>query len=180
MARIARKRKTIEIPPELSELSEQIGEFMEYWGFKRIHGRIWLYLYVANEPLDAGDLISRLKISRALASLSIADLMKYEVIQEAEVSAAGTILYRANPEVLKVITHVLRTRERSMLARIHAACDHLQALTKPTKARAGLSEEKVKEVGEMASGAYKVLNSALKYVEGENPELVQWLSALAK
>ena len=175
MARIARKRKVVEVPPELSELSYQVGKFMEYWGFKRIHGRIWLHLYLASEPLDAGDLIARLGISRALASLSIADLLKYSVIQEVGASPAGTILYHANPHVLKVITHVLRTRERKMLARIHSACNHLEALARPTKTRAGLNEERVHEVRDMAGGAYMVLNAALKYVEGENPELVEWL-----
>lgn len=179
MARIARKRRPIEIPPELAELSDQIGDFLEYWGFKKIHGRIWLHLYVAQQPLDAGDLIYRLNISRALVSISITDLLEYSVIQPAGSSSAGTILYRANPELLKVITHVLRIRERKMLARIKSASLHLDELAGSTKERAELSTERVQHVRDITDGAYKLLNFFLKYIEGENPELKQLLKAFS-
>ncbi len=113
--------KHVKVQPELEDVVAQIGEFIEYWGFKNVHGRIWAHVYLAEVPLDAGDLVERLQISKALVSMSISDLMEYDVIQVAGKSARGTITYIANPNVTSVVIGVLRKRERRMLSRIAAA-----------------------------------------------------------
>ena len=46
--------------PELDELAEFVGEFIQYWGFKRIHGKIWAHLFLSEVPLDATTLVSSL------------------------------------------------------------------------------------------------------------------------
>ncbi len=97
--------------PELEDLADQIGEFIHYWGFKRIHGRIWTHIYLAAKPLDAADLVRQMKISKALVSISLRELIDFEVIEEVGKSSRGTHLYRANPDILKVILSVLRQRE---------------------------------------------------------------------
>ncbi|MGA3762246.1 ArsR family transcriptional regulator, partial [Bacillus velezensis] len=85
--------------PELEDFAEQIGQFIEYWGFKRVHGRLWVHLMLSEAPLDASQLIRRLRVSKALVSMSLGDLLEYDVIEEAGKSARGTQLYRAREDV---------------------------------------------------------------------------------
>src|SRR5258708_3849854 len=70
----------LEYPHEIESLSNEIGKFIHHWGFKKIHGKIWTHLYLSETPLDAGTLMKRLDVSKALMSLSLRDLLKYKVI----------------------------------------------------------------------------------------------------
>lgn len=107
------------------KLVSAIGEFIEYWGFKRVHGKIWTHIFLSERPLDAADLMKRLKISKALVSISVKDLIEYSVILKSGKSKKGTQTYTANPNLADVITHVLKTRERVLLNRISAAVSEL-------------------------------------------------------
>src|SRR6185312_12078365 len=137
------------LPPELEELANEVGDFICYWGFKRIHGRLWTHIYLAKTPLDAGRLMQRLKVSKALISLSLNDLLKYEVIHEAEKSPRGTQTYVANPDVLDVILNVLRRRERKMLAKAETSHRMLSSLTGETHSRANCHKDRIDALGRM-------------------------------
>lgn len=147
--------------PELTELANQIGEFIQYWGFKKVHGRIWTHLYLSSEPLDAADLMERLKISKALVSMSLSDLTEYEVIQVAGRSERGTTLYSANPEVIAVILNVLRTRERRILSHVAAAHKVLQESHKDDRRGVPLDKARVRSLGEMIRSAETHLDGLL-------------------
>lgn len=122
-------------PPELEELASEVGEFICYWGFKKIHGRIWTHIYLAEQALDAGQLMQRLKVSKALISLSLNDLLKYDVILEAGKSSRGTQTYLPNPDVLDVILNVLRRRERKMLTKAETSHKMLSSLSEESQRR---------------------------------------------
>ncbi len=153
--------KSKRVAPEVQDLAEQVGEFIQYWGFKRIHGKIWCHLFLSSEPLDAGVLIQRLKVSKALISISIRDLMEYSVIEEAGKSDAGTILYRANPRLTEVICNVLRGRERRLISRVRAAHQLLAQMPQSEKTDQNLDTDKISEIGEMIEGADHFLDSLL-------------------
>jgi DNA-binding transcriptional regulator GbsR (MarR family) len=102
----------------LDLLAQEIGKFIRYWGFKKIHGRIWCHIYLSPVPLDAGTLMKRLQVSKALMSLSLNDLLDHKVIAEAGKSDRGTQTYVANPNVLDVILNVLKQREKNLLNKI--------------------------------------------------------------
>ncbi len=155
--------KSVKIQPELEDVVAQIGEFIEYWGFKNVHGRIWAHLYLASEPLDAGDLIDRLQISKALVSMSISDLMAYDVVQVAGKSSRGTVTYCANPNVTSVVLGVLRKRERRLLSRIAGATKILKDFKRPAAQKeASLSVERVKSLHEMVATAEDFMDSILQ------------------
>jgi DNA-binding transcriptional regulator GbsR (MarR family) len=153
--------------PEMQELSDQIGEFVYYWGFKRIHGKIWTHLYLAKKPLDAADIVNNLDISKALVSISLRELMEYEVIQFAGKSERGTQLYKINPDILSVIMSVLRQREKRMLAHIQAAHEGLTRSTEADRSEAGLSTDHLMHLGELVQKAVVGLDGliALKAVD---------------
>ena len=143
--------------PEVEDLAAQIGEFIHYWGFKRIHGRIWSHLYLAQKPLDAADLVRQMKISKALVSISLRELLDYEVIEEVGKSNRGTHLYRTNPDIMKVILSVLRQREKRILARIQAAQETLERVPQEERTRNGLSEKHILNLGEIVTRAQLAL-----------------------
>jgi len=160
--------------PEFDELADQIGEFIHYWGFKRVHGRIWTHLFLADRPLDAADLVRDMKISKALVSISLRELMEYEVVVEAGKSARGTNLYRTNPDILSVILNVLRQREKRMLSRIQAAKEALDRVGDGDKQTARLSAQRLAQLSKLINNATSGLDSLISL---RSVDFGEWRSA---
>lgn len=160
----------LRVPPELSDVAEQVGSFMEYWGFKNIHGRIWTHIFLSQEPLDAGTLIRRLDVSKALMSMSLAELLDHDVIQ---VAAKGTTTtYSANPDITHTITAVLRKRERRMLNRVSSAAKTLPiAGAGEETGEVRLSAERVHSLQAMIQTAEQTLECLLSL---KNFDFAQW------
>lgn len=150
------------VPPELEDLANEIGDFICFWGFKKIHGRIWTHIFLANESLDAGQLMCRLKVSKALISLSLNDLLRYEVIMESHKSSRGTQTYVVNPNVLDVILNVLRRRERKMLARAESSHKMLASIPSENILGSQISMERVQALGTMIQQAQEAFNGLLE------------------
>lgn len=102
----------------LQKLSLSIGNFIRYWGFRRIHGAIWTQLYLSKTPLSCTDLTKNLGLSKALISPALDELCHHKLIQEAPSPNEKTKIYRANEDINQVIRHVLKTRESKMLRQI--------------------------------------------------------------
>ena len=149
-------------PPELDDLANEVGDFICYWGFKKIHGRIWTHIYLADQPIDAGQLMQRLRVSKALISLSLNDLLKFEVIRESGKSPRGTQTYTSNPDVLDVILNVLRRRERKMLTQAETSHRMLAALNQDSLKTARVNAERLTSMGRMISQAQNALSSLLE------------------
>ena len=143
--------------PELEELADQIGSFIQYWGFKKIHGKIWAHLYVSAEPLDTAELMKRLKVSKALMSFSIRDLLSYDVIQEVSKGRHGTVYYRANPDLSGVILNVIRGREKKMMAQISASQKLLRDMPPAIKNEFKIDPSQVQKLGEVIENASQAL-----------------------
>lgn len=149
--------------PELEDVVTQIGDFIEYWGFKNVHGRIWAHLFLAGCPLDSNELIERLGISKALVSMSISDLMEYDVIRAAGKSDRGTIVYDCNPDLPTVIANVLRKRERRLLARLSAATRTLAALPREMDGKCEVQHHRVEKLDGMIRTAEVTLDGLLMF-----------------
>ncbi|MGE4130018.1 MAG: GbsR/MarR family transcriptional regulator [Bdellovibrionales bacterium] len=146
-------REAEAVSRELEALANEIGEFICFWGFKRIHGRLWTHLYLATEPLDASQIRTRLGVSKALVSLSLHELLEHKVIEDRGKSARGTQTYSANPKVLEVIVNVLNQRERRMLDKIEHC--HKSLSGSPTGQLTDLQvvPDRLKNLGDMIQKA---------------------------
>ena len=149
--------------PELDDVVSQIGDFIEYWGFKNVHGRIWAHLFLAGCGLDSTELIQRLGISKALVSMSISEMMEYDVIRSGGKSDRGTILYNCNPDLPTVIANVLRKRERRLLARLSAATRTLSAMPREMDGRCGVTHERIEKLNHMVRTAESTLDGLLMF-----------------
>lgn len=146
------KRKEV-IYPQLDALAEKVGIFIEFWGFKKIHGKIWTLLFLSPVPLDATTLVKRLRVSKALVSFSIHDLLEYSVIEEVARGRGRTILYRAVPDVTTVILNVLRLREKKMIAQVNEAMATLQKAVVAPEAANWVSDIQTQKLKEMVDSA---------------------------
>ena len=144
--------------PELEELETLVGNFIQYWGFKKIHGRIWAHLYTSDTPLDSQTLMNRLSVSKALMSLAIRDLLEHEVIQTDSVGKHGVTYYQANPDVMYVITNVLRKREAVMMSSFCSCLTRIMSKNNQELNQAGLNLAKLKNLNNLGESAQGLLN----------------------
>ena len=151
--------------PDLEDVVSQVGGFREYWGFKNVHGRIWAHLFLAGRPLDSNELIERLHISKALVSMSIADLMEYDVIRVTGKSERGTTTYDYNPDIASVIANVLRKRERRLLTRLSTATRLLADLPREMDGRCKVIHDRAEELDRMVKTAEAALDGMLMFRE---------------
>ncbi len=158
------------LPKDLIELEKVIGQFMEYWGFKSIHGRIWAHIYTSKEPLDSIELMKRLRVSKGLMSMAMRELIQYEVVKADHVGRHGSTFYVSNPDLLKVITGVLRIRETKMIVQAQKACEALQKLKLNEMESAGLEPQKIQTVLDLTLSAKFLLDAFLIY-EDNGPSI---------
>lgn len=151
----------LKVPPELQEISQQVGEFIQYWGFKSIHGQIWTHIYLSAVPLDATTLVKRLGVSKALVSLAVKDLLDYEVIRYAGKGQRRKLLLEANPDVYHVIARVLRLRERKMLSLISSSFKNIKKAKTEDHTIVPLDLNRIGEMGKMIGLAEECLDALI-------------------
>ncbi len=97
-------------------VSDSIGRLMELWGFKRNMGRVWTVLYLAAQPLSAGQLRDRLQLSSGAVSMTLNELSRWGVVRKVWVQGDRRDFYEAEANVWKMISRVMRERERAEIA----------------------------------------------------------------
>jgi len=160
---LSRWTMTKKCPYELEDFADAIGEFLQYWGFKKIHGRMWCHLFLSKRPLDAQYFIECMGISKALVSQTLCELKKYNVIQDAGKGERKTTTYVANPNLTDVIFGVLRQREKRLLSKIYSTFRLVESLPKEELDNLELDQERVKRVGLMINFAEKFLHGVLAF-----------------
>ena len=143
---------------QLNKLADEVGNFIQYWGFKRIHGKIWTHMYLSAEPLDAADLQKRLGISKSLASISLSDLLKYNVILKRGRGPRETTVYVCNPEVRSVILNVIKNREALILRNVEQKYFALKTSNELIQ-QDQINPERIKSLGNMIDEAQRGLNA---------------------
>lgn len=146
---------------KINELTRLVGSFIQYWGFKQIHGQIWAYVFLSKEPVDSTSLAKRLGVSKALVSLAVKDLLEYEVIRIAGPGKRRKILFESNPDQISVIIEVLKKRERKMLSQVKEACDQVKK-NYPPQTEIHLDEERLEELTEMVETAQDFLENLIR------------------
>lgn len=164
-------RTSKKLPPELHQLEEIVGQFIQYWGFKRIHGRIWTHLFTSKVPLDSQELMDRLGVSKGLMSLAIRDLLEHEVITTSHSGKHGTVYYQANQDLMGVISKVLRSRESVMLGSAKMSAEALLRLKPAEMEKNALSAEQIQIVLNLTASAQGILAAFLQRGGGEQGSL---------
>ncbi|MBC87133.1 MAG: hypothetical protein CL677_08115 [Bdellovibrionaceae bacterium] len=154
-------------PQQLLQVAESVGRFIEYWGFKKIHGQIWTLIFLADRPVDANYLKHSLSVSKALVSMSLKDLIHYNVVYETEKTGA-TQTYMANTNIYSIIIDVLMQRESKLLGEVKILINDLLQIPKTHREDYATSDrinelQKMTKTADMALKAFfKVRNLDLK------------------
>ncbi len=149
--------------PELEDVVNRMGEFIEYWGFKNVHGRIWAHLFLAGQPLDSHCLTARAGISKALLSMSLNELLEYDVVQTVGKSKSGAVRYDTNQDLATVIAGVLRKRERRILSGLSSASQSLSSLPPELQGECTVNSERAQKLRDFVSTAESTLESLLLF-----------------
>jgi DNA-binding transcriptional regulator GbsR (MarR family) len=100
---------------------DAIGSFIEGWGFKSIHGRVWALLALTKAPIPQSEIAETLSVSRSLVSLAIAELTQYGLVRP--INDTRNAPYEASLDVWPTITDVIRTREWMLIERARMALE---------------------------------------------------------
>jgi DNA-binding transcriptional regulator GbsR (MarR family) len=101
----------------LHEVADAVGALMEFWGFKRIMGRIWSLLYLRGEPLSAAELCEELAISSGAASMSLSELEHWGVVRRLRQPGNRREYFEAETDIWRMVSRVLRERELMQIER---------------------------------------------------------------
>lgn len=124
--------ETHSIHPAVLQACEAIGSLMELWGFKRVHGMLWTYIFLQPAPVTANQIREALGISSGLVSMTLADLERWDVVHRRSPRGDRRDYFTAEAEIWKPILRVLREREYAQM---------LQALETLKQLRMALEQE---------------------------------------
>ena len=106
-------------------VAHAVGELMAYWNFKPSMGRVWSVLYLSRSALSAEDIALQTGLSTGSVSMTTKDLLRWRVIVREWDPASRKRLYRAETDILGMVTRVFREREsgwvRDLVSRLEEA-----------------------------------------------------------
>ena len=150
---------SLQFNPALIQLAQQVGEFMQYWGFSKWDGQIWCLIFLSQQPLSGQDLAKALGLSKASVSLAIQELTFYEVIEPIARGERRTLYYRSNPDLEQVIVNILKNRELKLIEKSAQALEHLrQSESENPQCYPIIQQERVQELENMVHQALAFLN----------------------
>lgn len=157
---------------KLHELSESVGDFIRYWGFRRIHGEIWTQVFLSKKNLSGAELTERLGVSKSLISPALSELEKHGLIIMTQ-EDKKTKRYSAAPDVIGVIKKILSEREAKIIKTSRQYFESLQKIHVQRGAENSLLDpDRLHEIGEMILLAQFSLN----FILGQSDEnaLAHW------
>lgn len=150
------------------EVSDQIGAFIEYWGFRAIHGRVWTLLALTDRPLAQIDIASLLGVSRALVHSAVTELEEWELVRRTGTNRRAPI--EANTDVWPVILSVVRQREWAMLEAVRLSIDAALVAAQLHERSTGqtpFSTERLRELAQLTELAQSFLKALLSLPTSE-------------
>ena len=151
----------------LKELSDAIGDFIRYWGFRRVHGQLWTQIYLSKDPLSGADLMRVLGVSKALVSPALTELLNFKLISYIETDGR-TKKYTAHHDVFEVIRNVLRDREKNLIENAQKNYNFLNNSIPKKPEDVIINKERLQSLGEMISVANFAIDTVIKSADSES------------
>ena len=163
----------------LHEVADAVGALMEFWGFKRVMGRVWTHLYLLDEPLTAAELCERLEISTGAASMTLAELERWGVVRRSRKPGDRREYFEAETDIWKMVSRVLRERELQQIEMALGVFERARAAIRdnpPTgeAARTRLLVERIARLADLARLGRTVLTAAVDHARVDLAPLVRF------
>lgn len=99
-------------------VTDAVGDVIEFWGFKRNHGRVWALLYIRGEPMTARQIREGLELSKGAVSMITRDLVDWDVLRRVHRPGSSAWAFVAEVEFMEMITRVIERREGKLVSRV--------------------------------------------------------------
>ena len=108
--------------------TDAVGDIIEFWGFKRNHGRTWALLFLRGDAASSADLQAALQLSKGAVSMVTSDLERWGVVRRTRVSGSAARHYEAELDFWQMISRVFRDRELEIVSRVRDDLDDAMRL----------------------------------------------------
>lgn len=160
-------------------VADAVGDYIEAWGFRSIHGRVWTLLALSKGPVAQADIAERLGVSRSLVHLAVTELAQYGLVRAT--SPARNAPIEANLDVWPTITDVIRGREWMLIERARVALEAALAEAEFIGPDAPYDPERIKLLLAMTGLAQAVLRTVLAVpIPRSLDAFARWLRRAAK
>lgn len=97
---------------------DAVGGVIDFWNFKRNHGRLWALLYLRNQALSASELQTTLGLSKGAVSMLLRELEQWGVVTRARSTAIDVQRYVAETDLMAMLGRVLAEREAGLVTSV--------------------------------------------------------------
>jgi HTH-type transcriptional regulator, glycine betaine synthesis regulator len=163
------------------EVADAVGALMEFWGFKRVMGRLWATLYLSEDPLSAAELCERLEISTGAASMTVNELERWGVVLRSRRPGDRREYFEAETDIWKMVSRVLRERELAQVERalevFERARDRLQRAIPPgEQARIARMVDRIGKLVDLARVGRALLSAIVQQGRADLTPLMRFAS----
>jgi DNA-binding transcriptional regulator GbsR (MarR family) len=109
---------------------DAVGNTIDFWRFKRNHGRVWAVLYLRGRPLSASEIQETLGLSKGGVSMVSRELETWGVIHRVRATGDATWRFTAETDLLRMIRRVIEQREGAFVTRVREDLEDAEAMAK--------------------------------------------------
>ena len=120
------------------QVADAIGDFIAYWGFKSIHGRVWTIIALRDDPTTQAEVCQILNVSRSSVSMVISDLVDHGLVRA--IGDHRNAPYEAIFDFWPTVADVLREREWMLLEKARLALGGAIEAAERAQRRGGVHE----------------------------------------
>jgi DNA-binding transcriptional regulator GbsR (MarR family) len=97
--------------PALLATCDAVGDIIRFWGFKKLTGVVWCFLYLSREPRSAREIQEALGISTGSVSMTLRELLHWGVVSRSASFGERSQRFTAEADLWRMVSRVLRERD---------------------------------------------------------------------
>lgn len=159
---------------------EAVGNTIDFWRFKRNHGRTWALLYLRGKPLNAAEIQETLGLSKGAVSMVSRELEQWGVVRRVRTPGDATWRFTAETDLMKMVRRVVEEREAAFVSRVKEDLDDAYAMAKASRSVPSDVLDRVDRMRTLAGLVDKALRAFVLTARLDVAGVAQILSAHGK
>lgn len=148
--------------PAVLLAADAVGDVIEYWGFRKVLGRVWTVLYLWDAPLSAADIGERLQMSAGAVSMALTELQRWEVVRRVWQPGERREYFEAEVNLWKMIAKVISEREQSLARRVRERLEQAKKMLAESGGGVRGQREKLEKLVMVAQLAERVIEAFIR------------------
>jgi len=158
------------------------GEMASHWGINRTMAQIHALLYASDPPLDTGDIMDHLQISRGNANMNLRALLDWNLVRKTHQLGSRKDYFVAEKDVWTIATTIIEERQRREIKPVQRALSRVSVDLREESAPGGAEESFAERLDNLVGvlETFDGFTSALlPLVKGRSADKVQKLIGFA-